>query len=244
MSTPFDQLRNIAWRALDGAHRVHALGGAAARRYADGFAPIAAVADPSRPDLAALRALVAPGQTLYLAGVECRRWPGFELLLETEVEQMACDAAPPPLTDIAGMAIRRLGAADGPAIQDLVARTRPGPFGPRSIELGDFLGIHAGNRLVAMAGLRMASGCWREVSGVCTDPEYQGRGLAGALLRRMQDNASKHGLRLFLHVDTGNDRARRLYRHLNFVPVRKERLFAMRRSADGLVSAPGPAAPC
>ena len=32
--------------------------------------------------------------------------------------------------------------------------------------------------LVAMAGERMQAGPWREISGVCTDPGHQGRGLA------------------------------------------------------------------
>ncbi|CAM5277170.1 hypothetical protein SMICM304S_01749 [Streptomyces microflavus] len=40
---------------------------------------------------------------------------------------------------------------------DLVARTRPGPFLPRTVELGTYLGIRRGGALVAMAG----GGCTR-----------------------------------------------------------------------------------
>lgn len=232
MSPAAEQLHNVAWRALDGAHRIHARGGATARRYADGFAPIAAVADPSRPDLVALRALAEPGQVLYLAGVERGDWPGFELLHETEVEQMVATDSP-ALHDEGGyVAARALGAADAEAMQALVARTRPGPFGPRMPELGRYAGIFAERRLVAMAGLRMAAGGWRELSGVCTDPACTGRGLASVLVRHLQRELARQGQRLFLHVDTDNARARRLYRSLDFMPLRRQRLCTLRRLAD------------
>lgn len=232
MSAAVDELRNVAWRALDGAHRIHARGGATARRYADGFAPIAAVADPSRPDHVALRALAEPGQVLYLAGVERSDWPGFELLHETEVEQMVAAATPAIGHEGGHIAVRALGAPDAVAMQDLVARTRPGPFGPRMAELGRYLGVFAEHRLVAMAGLRMAAGGWRELSGVCTDPAFSGRGLASVLVRRLQHEAAQQGQRLFLHVDTGNRRARTLYRNLDFMPLRRQRLSVQRRRAD------------
>ena len=51
----------------------------------------------------------------------------------------------------------RLGPADVPEMLDLVARTQPGPFGPRTITLGTYLGIRRGGALVAMAG----GGCAR-----------------------------------------------------------------------------------
>jgi predicted GNAT family acetyltransferase len=59
----------------------------------------------------------------------------------------------------------------------LVELTRPGPFRRRTVELGAFLGIRERGRLVAMAG-GMWIGEHREVSGICTHPEAQGRGLA------------------------------------------------------------------
>lgn len=224
-------LANVAWRSLDGAHRRHARGGATARRYADGFAPIAAVADPSRPDLAALRALAAPGETLYLAGVERDDWPGFELLHDTQVEQLVSNATPVQ-HDGGLVAVRELGAADVDAMLALAAATRPGPFGRRSLELGRYVGVFAEHRLVAMAGTRMSAGPWRELSGVCTEAAFAGRGLAGVLVCHLQRIAADEGQRLFLHVDRDNRRARALYRRLDYVPLRRERLVVLRRRAD------------
>jgi len=45
--------------------------------------------------------------------------------------------------------------------------------------------VFEGERLIAMAGERMQAGQLREVSGVCTTPERQGRGLALRLMNRL-----------------------------------------------------------
>ena len=47
--------------------------------------------------------------------------------------------------------------------------------------MGRFVGIRRGGRLVAMAGERMHLDGHTEVSGVCTHPDFRGRGLARQL---------------------------------------------------------------
>lgn len=69
---------------------------------------------------------------------------------------------------------RPLGTDDVPEMLDLVARTRPGPFAARTVELGCYLGIRRGGALIAMAGERMHPAGWSEVSAVCTDPAFRG----------------------------------------------------------------------
>jgi GNAT superfamily N-acetyltransferase len=103
----------------------------------------------------------------------------------------------------------------------LATLTRPGPFGPRTIELGDYFGCFDGPHLVAMAGERMHAGTLREISGVCTLPEYQGRGFARRLTvklirRQMQRNETP-----FLHVMHDNIGARRLYERMGFRTYRE-----------------------
>ena len=65
---------------------------------------------------------------------------------------------------------------------DLVARTEPGPFLPRTIEMGTYLGIRRGGALVAMAGERLHPPGWTEISAVCTDDAYRSRGLGTRLV--------------------------------------------------------------
>ena len=76
-----------------------------------------------------------------------------------------------------------LGTADVPEMTDLVTRTEPGPWRPRTVEFGGYVGVRDRGALVAMAGERMRPPGFTEVSAVCTEPEYRGRGLAGGLTR-------------------------------------------------------------
>ena len=70
-----------------------------------------------------------------------------------------------------------LSAADVPEMLDLVARTKPGPFLPRTIQLGRYLGIRRDGRLIAMAGERVQPPALTgDQSAVCTDEDYSRTG--------------------------------------------------------------------
>jgi predicted GNAT family acetyltransferase len=110
----------------------------------------------------------------------------------------------------------RLGPEDVAQAIELATLTRPGPFGPRTIELGDYYGVFEGSGLIAMAGERMCAGTLREVSGVCTQPEFQGRGLARRLMLNLVGLQLQRGETPFLHVMRENRSARSLYERMGF----------------------------
>lgn len=99
----------------------------------------------------------------------------------------------------------------------LVELTKPGPFRSRTIELGTYLGIREGGRLVAMAGERTWVGDFREVSAICTHPDAQGRGYARALMGRVINRMLRAGETPFLHVESSNIRATDIYLALGFI---------------------------
>lgn len=99
---------------------------------------------------------------------------------------------------------------------DLVARTRPGPFLPRTIELGTYLGIRREGALVAMAGERLHPPGWSEISAVCTDESVRGQGLATRLLLAVSHEIRERGETPFLHAAADNIHAVRLYESLGF----------------------------
>ncbi|MFG2132774.1 GNAT family N-acetyltransferase [Streptomyces sp. NPDC048751] len=109
-----------------------------------------------------------------------------------------------------------LGAADVPEMLDLVARTQPGPFWSRTHELGTYLGIRTGGRLVAMAGERLRPPGWTEISAVCTAPEARGRGHAARLVSALAARVLARNERPFLHVAETNTAAIALYERLGF----------------------------
>ena len=114
---------------------------------------------------------------------------------------------------------------------DLVARTQPGPFRARTVELGGYLGIRRDGRLVAMAGHRMRLDGFTEISAVCTDPDVRGQGLAGIPRRAPGHGDPARGERAILHVTDTNVAAIRLYERLGFSVRRSFRFVATRPAA-------------
>jgi predicted GNAT family acetyltransferase len=99
---------------------------------------------------------------------------------------------------------------------DLATLTKPGPFGPRTHELGAYLGIRVEGKLVAMAGERLKVPGYTEVSAVCTHPEYAGKGYARSLMSEVMRRIRSRGEIAFLHVRQSNTRAVALYERLGF----------------------------
>ncbi len=208
------ELDNIFWHTLAGPHARWSTGTDTARRYARGFTPLLGFADPARPDFAAVAPFCEAGEAFYTDG-----WAGpvpaaWRLEKETTMFKMVW-AAPLPDADEDFDALP-LEPHHADQALELAALTKPGPFGPRTIELGDYVGCFAGGRLVAMAGERLKAGTWREISGVCTHPDFQGRGLARRLMNRLLRRQLQRGEVPFLHVARENEGARALYQRMGF----------------------------
>jgi predicted GNAT family acetyltransferase len=76
--------------------------------------------------------------------------------------------------------------------------------------------VFEGERLVAMAGERMHAGSFREISGICTHPDFRGRGLARGLTAKLVRRQMQRLETPFLHVMRDNAGARRLYGQMGF----------------------------
>ena len=205
-------LDNPAWASLTGPHIGFSerLGGAA--RYLPEVAPFVAVADHRDPQhwLDAAE-LVGPGGTFAIAGSGVTPPSGWPVEIIEGVQLVDVD-----LVKEAEPAAMRLTAADVPEILDLVARTQPGPFRPRTIELGTYLGIRRNGQLIAMAGERLHPAGWTEISAVCTDPAFRGQGLATRLVSAVAAGIADRGERVLLHAAARNVTAIRLYLSIGF----------------------------
>ena len=105
-----------------------------------------------------------------------------------------------------------LGVDDVPAMMELTALTKPGPFSAWTHELGTFLGIRVDGQLVAMAGERMKPAQYTEITAVCVHPSHRGRGYGQMLLSAISRQIVSRGKIPFLHVFTSNHSAIALYR--------------------------------
>jgi Predicted acetyltransferase len=222
-------LDNIVWHSLAGSHARYSSGVEDARRYVSGFSPVLGFADQQRPNLAALKAFCDPGEQFYTDGWSGPPSPGWDIVLESTMWKMIRDTNC-PLVDQLDDA-RTLGCEHAAQALELASLTHPGPFGLRTIELGEYFGYFDGPRLIAMAGERFHAGSLREISGVCTHPDYQGRGLARRLMTKLIDRELARGETPVLHVMTDNLRARELYRRLGFRDHRESVVRVIARRA-------------
>jgi ribosomal protein S18 acetylase RimI-like enzyme len=203
-------LDHPVWTALTSRQQALAEGGTLARRYPPDIAPFAAIADMSAQSFASLGALMSRFDIAVLFTPDTvTPSPEFKILLAETGEQMI---GTPAENSSRTADIVKLGVDDVPAMMELTKLTKPGPFTPRSHELGTFLGIRLDGRLVAMAGERMKPANYTEITAVCVHPDHRGRGYAQLLLGAVARQISARGEIPFLHVFSSNDSAIALYR--------------------------------
>jgi predicted GNAT family acetyltransferase len=211
-----DALDNPVWHALTGPHAAFSEGSSLALRYQTDVCPFAALPDEVGTHAwDALRTLVGPGNVAMLFRPALVDLPdGWEVAYAlTGLQMVATESIGAPDAEF-----ERLGAGDVEEMIALVERTRPGPFLPRTIELGTYLGLRAPGetRLLAMAGERMHPDGYTEVSAVCTDADARKRGLATRLIRAIAAGIEARGETPILHVVAQNDTAIRVYEALGF----------------------------
>jgi GNAT superfamily N-acetyltransferase len=212
-------LDNIVWQALSGPQAKFSAGGDDARRYAQGFSPILGFADQKRPNFAALADICELGEHFYTDGWSGAAPDGWQIDVETTMSKMIWKGTTPEADEAPD--VTALGAGHAAQALELAELTRPGPFGPRTVELGDYFGIFKDGRLIAMAGERMQAGTLREISGVATHPDHQGRGLARRLMLLLIRRQLIRNETPFLHVMSANTGARALYERMGFRPYRE-----------------------
>jgi len=198
------------WPALTTTQQALAEGDARARRYPTEITPFAATVDMSPESFAALRVLMSTQDIAVLFTPDPVTPPAaLKVVLADTGEQLI---GAPVETPANGVDIVTLGVDDVPAMIELTALTKPGPFSARTHELGTFLGIRVDGQLVAMAGERMKPEQYTEITAVCVHPSHRGRGYGQMLLSAVSRQIVSRGEIPFLHVFTNNHSAIALYR--------------------------------
>jgi predicted GNAT family acetyltransferase len=209
---PAHPLDRQIWNALTTRQAALALGERLALRLDPQFGPFAATRDESPESFAALHALAKATGDVVLFTPEAPALPEtFKILMASQLDQFV-GIAPSGVarrTDIVA-----LSSDDVQEMLELTELTKPGPFLPRTHELGAFYGVRIGGRLAAMAGERMKLPDHTEITAVCTHPDYRGMGLAAALIAHAADEIQARGEAPFLHVFSHNASAIAVYRRL------------------------------
>lgn len=217
-------LDNAAWHALRGTHAPFAEGGERALRYHPDVSVFHAVPDNDPASWSAVADLATDGVVVLFRGTPIEPPAGWTRVFGGEGYQMvlAADAeAAPSLPNVdpatgAAVAMRPLATDDVEPMLALIKTTKPGPFRPRTIELGGYVGIFHDDTLVAMAGRRTRPPGYCEISAVCTHPDARRRGYASVVTMAVAAGIRAEGDTPLLHVADNNDSARAVYEQLGF----------------------------
>jgi predicted GNAT family acetyltransferase len=202
------------WAALSTRHLSLSLGGPRARRYATDVNVFASARDDTAEALSALTELVPPGSRIFLLQVPDIVVPtGLQAVKTAKGVQMVATRS---LRAADAADVLELTDADAPEMLALAQLTEPGPFLSRTHTMGAFLGLRIEGRLAAMAGERFRFPGFTEVSGVCTHPDFRGRGFARRLSAAVAARIESRGERPFLHAWRSNRPAISLYESLGF----------------------------
>ncbi len=221
-------LENVIWQALTTRQVCFSEASGSARRFLRDVTLLSGFERADDDGYASLAEIVGEGGTsAVFLDVPYETRPGWDWVAGAPLLQMVYEngtlSPSKPKSEMIELRER-----DSPEMIELTALTKPGPFGPRTHELGTYLGIRVDGRLAAMAGERLKVPGYTEVSAVCTHPDFLGRGYAGALMSEVMRSVRERGETPFLHVREDNTRAIELYKRLGF-RIRKSGHFAVLR---------------
>jgi len=210
MANPLD---NPVWYALTSRHAALARRNGNAARYPADVAPFIGVGAFDSGAATQLAELVAVGETVLFVGPQ----PPFDALWRVELlEHIAQGVCESRLEVPDGPRVIELDATHTADVLELTSRVYPHYFRPRTVEMGRYFGIFDGAKLAAITGERMRFEGHVELSAICTDPAYLGRGYARRLVALLVNDIHDRGDVPFLHVSHRNARAKTLYELMGF----------------------------
>jgi ribosomal protein S18 acetylase RimI-like enzyme len=211
-------LDNPVWSSLTTRHASLAVVKELAGRYPPQVAPFAAVSSNDALAVEQLETLINLGESVYFVGLAPAFRRGWSVESSGAIPQLLCTSQAPVRPGPEPTVLTEHHRSDMLALTALVF---PGFFRARTVEMGRYIGVYHGRVLAAMAGERMCLDGFQEVSGVCTHPEFIGRGYAQRLVALLTNSILERGVTPFLHVHRDNARALSVYEHLGY-RVRKE----------------------
>jgi ribosomal protein S18 acetylase RimI-like enzyme len=220
-----------AWGALTSGNKHLANGNEQVKYFDKEVSPFVGLREITADNFKLLHDLIPYDRpVLFVAPVETDIPAPWSVLNVIKGFQMVCDN--PAEQEDTSADITLLTNEDITQMLPLAKLTNPGPFASRTIEFGHYHGVFDKEQLVAMAGQRMHTFNYAEISAVCTHPDHIGKGYARQLLLHQINRIRAAGDIPYLHVRYDNDRAVKLYERLGFTTRTNVYFYVLQKTEE------------
>ena len=221
-------LHNPVYNALLSGDRHLSFGNDNVKYFDEQVSPFAGFEESYENGFSELNDILPPGRKiLYATPDVIANLSGWQLTHEIKGLQFVYEEGIEIKTEFSD--IFPLDESHVEQMMRLAKLTKPGPFGARTIDFGNYFGIFDKEKLVAMTGQRLHVQNFTEISAVCTHPEYLGKGYANNLLQHQLHLILQRDQKPFLHVREDNQRAIALYQRLGFKISRPMNFYFLKR---------------
>ena len=197
------QLKNPVWHSLKETHKKFIIEFNGVPFYNPDVCTFAAFNDETKTAKAANEYVKSSDDFFFVSENQTPIVDGVNVVLEKKTD--GCQMVLNKLVDIKITEnIVLLDETFIDEIYNLVWLVMPGYYKKRTFEMGNYYGIFKDGKLVSIAGQRMQTNLFIEVSAVVTHPDYTGKGLARQLIVHNTKEILKENKTPILHTNKGN----------------------------------------
>lgn len=198
-----EQLKNPVWYSLNETHKKFAVEFNGVQFYKPEVCTFGSFFDETKTTKASNEYLKTSNDFFFVSENKTPTIDSTKVCLEKKID--GCQMVLNQLTDVLiTEKIVLLGKEYIDEIYDLIWLVMPGYYKKRTFEMGKYFGIFKHGKLVSIAGQRMQTNHFIEVSAVVTHPNYTRKGLAKQLIAHTTKEILKENKTPILHTNKGN----------------------------------------
>ncbi|WP_282148118.1 GNAT family N-acetyltransferase [Algibacter lectus] len=198
-----DQLKNPVWYSLKETHKKLAVVSDGVQFYHHEVCPFGAFFDETKTAEASSEYVKKSDSFFFVSENQTPIIDKNNVVLDRKID--GCQMVLNQLSDVEITEdIVLLDESYIEEIYNLVWLVMPGYYKKRTFEMGNYYGIIKDDKLVAIAGQRMQTDLFIEVSAVVTHPNYTRKGFAKQLIAHNTKEILKVNKQPILHTNKGN----------------------------------------
>lgn len=198
-----NQLKNPVWYSLNETHKKYAVEFEGVRFYNPEICSFGSFFDETKTAKASSEYLEATNEFFFVSENQTPIVNDTKAFLEKKID--GCQMVLNKLTEVRITEnIVLLDKIHIDEIYNLIWLVMPGYYKKRTFEMGKYYGIFKDGKLVSIAGQRMQTNLFIEVSAVVTHPDYTRKGLAKQLITYNTKGILKENKTPILHTNKGN----------------------------------------